>query len=69
MAHTATPWHVGDNARIIGGGSNLIAHTERSGLSEQQDYKNAHRIVHCVNAHDALVAALAVSGAEKRPRV
>jgi hypothetical protein len=58
MAHTVTPWRVGKTSCIIGGDSNLIAHTERSGLSGALNHTNAHHIVRCVNAHEALVAAL-----------
>jgi hypothetical protein len=59
-SHTPTPWAV-DGKSIAFGDSctgGLVAASVENIFGEAIDIKDMQRIVHCVNAHDELVAAL-----------
>ena len=58
MEHTKTPWQVGSYARIIMDDGVMIARIVNGEKSSPVSHDKARLIVNCVNAHDALVAAL-----------
>jgi hypothetical protein len=62
MEHTKTPWHIGIFSELRISGADGIGIAQLSEISPRRDYNesvaNAAHIVRCVNAHDALVAAL-----------
>jgi hypothetical protein len=64
--HTPTPWHVGPYYKEdIESGSGRVG--QMFPLNSPRGAANAAHAVHCVNAHDALVAALRAI-AEANPR-
>jgi hypothetical protein len=62
MKHTPTPWHVGSkvpNYIYARDGLDIIAQCDSANESTRaEENANAAHIVRCVNAHDALIAAL-----------
>jgi hypothetical protein len=62
MKHTPTPWHIGSkvpNFIYARDGLDIIAQCDSANESTRaEENANAAHIVRCVNAHDALVAAL-----------
>lgn len=63
VKHTKTPWQVGperenDTSARLFSGSRYIGAVWNSDENINQARANAEHIVRCVNAHDALVAAL-----------
>lgn len=66
MSHTPTPWEVmqpsQDTDDVIEIRSTIngwtVARMGDGDLIDEQDHDNAAHIVHCVNVHDQLVAAL-----------
>lgn len=58
MSHTPTPWQHRTAIGIVDGDNELIADTYKSPYALDAIIANAAHIVHCVNVHDQLVAAL-----------
>jgi len=65
--HTKTPWAIGPEKRLVGDVQFMFINSNTSVGSAPDGYDDAAHIIKCVNAHDALVAALrTVYGALKR---